>query len=459
LTAVLLGAFVWLVCAAMSAMPVRAAGDPSVLSVRLGEHPDKTRFVLELTEAVEFRVSTLADPYRVVLHLPELSWRTSEVPVSAGLVRGWRHASAGARAMRVVLDLDRPVHVREAFLLPPQDGRQARLVLDLEPTGHAAFMAGIDREGGAHSGAQVPRETALRPGVLPEAEIVAASAAASLRVPATAQVAALASSVAPVPPAPAFVPPPAVLAAVPLPPPLPTDRLRPAAKPMVVIDAGHGGPDPGAIAVSGEHEKTITLAIARELRKLLLATGRYRVTLTRDEDVFIRLRDRVTLARAAGADLFISLHADAIGSRDVRGMSVYTLSDKASDREAASLAARENRADALGGIDLAVESDEVASILIDLARRDTMNHSRRFANLVVTEFSRVATVLPRPHRSAGFAVLTAPDVPSVLIEMGYLSSPKDARLLMQAEHRGRLARAILKGIDGYFAGAAGLSRS
>lgn len=435
----------------MSAMPVRAAEDPSVLSVRLGEHPDKTRFVLELTEAVEFRVSTLADPYRVVLHLPVLSWRTSEVPVSAGLVRGWRYAGSGGRAMRVVLDLDRPAHVREAFLLPPQDGRQARLVLDLEPTGHAAFVAGAGQEGG--------RETALRPGVLPQAEVVAASAAASLRVPATAQVAALASSAAPVPPAPAFVPPPAVLAAVPLPPPLPTGRLRPAAKPMIVIDAGHGGPDPGAIAVSGEHEKTITLAIARELRKLLLATGRYRVTLTRDEDVFIRLRDRVTLARAAGADLFISLHADAIGSRDVRGMSVYTLSDKASDREAASLAARENRADALGGIDLAVESDEVASILIDLARRDTMNHSRRFANLVVSEFSRVATVLPRPHRSAGFAVLTAPDVPSVLIEMGYLSSPKDARLLMQAEHRGRLARAILKGIDGYFAGTAGLSRS
>lgn len=427
-----------------------AASGPAVLGVRLGEHPDKTRFVLELTEAVEFRVSTLADPYRVALDLPQLTWRTSDVPVSAGLVKGWRQTGSDARTMRLILELGGPVHVREAFLLPPQDGRQARLVIDLVPTGHAAFLAGVERQGA---------DPAPRAGMVSEAEVLAVSASAAAEMRPTAQVAALASAAAPIPPAPDLVPPAAVLAAIPLPPPLPTDRLRPAAKPMVVIDAGHGGPDPGATSVSGEYEKTITLAMARELRRQLLATGRYRVTLTRDDDVFIRLRDRVTLARAAGADLFISLHADAIGSRDVRGLSVYTLSDKASDREAANLAARENRADALGGIDLAVESDEVASILIDLARRDTMNHSRRFANLVIKEFGRVATTLPRPHRSAGFAVLTAPDVPSVLIEMGYLSSPKDARLLMQAEHRGRLARAILKGIDGYFAGVTGLRRS
>lgn len=433
--------------------PSARAADPAVLDVRLAEHPDKTRFVLELTRTVEFRISTLADPYRVVLHLPELTWRTAEVPMAAGLVRGWRYVGSDGPGVRLVLDLEGPAHVREAFVLPPQDGRQVRLVLDLEPTGRAAFLA----DAGQAERVGVPGAPSPRSGILAETGVLAVSASAI--DPPTARAIALASAAAPIPPVPAFVPPAAVLAAFPLPPPLPANRLRPATRPMIVIDAGHGGPDPGAIAVTGEYEKTITLAVARELRKRLLASGRYRVTLTRDEDVFIRLRDRVALARAAGADLFISLHADTIGSRDIRGLSVYTLSDKASDREAANLAARENRADALGGIDLAVQSDEVASILIDLARRDTMNHSRRFANFVISAAGQVAAILPRPHRSAGFAVLTAPDVPSVLIEMGYLSSPKDARLLMQAEHRKRLARAIAKGIDGYFAATSGLSGS
>ena len=249
----------------------------------------------------------------------------------------------------------------------------------------------------------------------------------------------------------------AALGVVPLPPKRPGARTD--ARRVVVLDPGHGGVDPGAISVTGAFEKDLTLAMARVVRDQLTASGRYRVVMTRDSDVFLRLRDRVAKAREAGAELFISLHADSIGSSDVRGMSIYSLSENASDREAATLAARENRADALDGINLTAENDEVVNILISLAQRDTMNQSRRFANMLVKEMGRQNRLVPRPHRSAGFAVLTAPDIPSVLIELGYLSSPQDAKLLGQTEHRGRMARSLLRSIDGDFAARAGISRS
>jgi len=249
----------------------------------------------------------------------------------------------------------------------------------------------------------------------------------------------------------------AALNAVPLPPKRPSSRTD--VRRVIVLDPGHGGVDPGAISVTGAFEKDLTLAMAQAVRDQLVASGRYRVVLTRDSDVFLRLRDRVAKAREAGAELFISLHADSIGSTDVRGMSIYSLSENASDREAATLAARENRADALDGINLTAENDEVVNILISLAQRDTMNQSRRFANMLVDEMGRQSRLVPRPHRSAGFAVLTAPDIPSVLIEMGYLSSPQDAKLLSQTEHRARMARSLLRSVDGYFAARSGLGRS
>lgn len=225
---------------------------------------------------------------------------------------------------------------------------------------------------------------------------------------------------------------------------------------MIVLDPGHGGQDPGAIGTGNVYEKDLTLAMAREMRQLLESTGRYKVILTRDDDSFVRLRDRVAEARHAGAELFVSLHADSIANPQVRGMSIYTLSDKASDREAEMLAAKENRADAIGGIDLSHENDEVASILIDLAQRDTRNHSRRFARLVLHESGREIKLLPQPDRSAGFAVLTAADVPSVLIEMGYLSSAQDVAMLSQPRQRLKLAQALVRAIDGFFArGGAG----
>jgi len=222
-------------------------------------------------------------------------------------------------------------------------------------------------------------------------------------------------------------------------------------RPVIVIDAGHGGIDPGTLGRRGTREKTVTLALARAIRKRLVARGRYRVVLTRDKDVFLRLRARVAVARRAGAALFISLHADSIGNRRTRGASVYTLSKTASDKEAAALAAKENKADIIAGLDLGKAKPDVADILIDLAQRETMALSARFAAILIREIGRETRLLRRTHRYAGFAVLKAPDVPSVLVELGYLSNRADERLLRQPGHRAKVARAVSRAVSRFFA--------
>ena len=224
------------------------------------------------------------------------------------------------------------------------------------------------------------------------------------------------------------------------------------AKKIIVLDPGHGGVDPGTVGAGGTHEKELTLATAREIRRQLEATGRYRVVMTRDDDSFVQLRERVAKARAVNADMFLSIHADSIGSAQTRGASIYTLSETASDAEAAALATRENRADIIAGVDLSVENRDVASILIDLAQRETMNRSAAFAATLVGELGREIQLLPtKPHRFAGFAVLKAPDIPSVLLELGYLSNRQDEVLLGRSHHRSKIATAIVRAIDDHFA--------
>jgi N-acetylmuramoyl-L-alanine amidase len=241
------------------------------------------------------------------------------------------------------------------------------------------------------------------------------------------------------------------VATVAAPPPSPAPSTGGDPKWLVVIDAGHGGIDPGTIGRTGVKEKDIVLAVARELRKGLEATGRYRVQLTRDADVFIPLRGRVNIARAAQADLFVSLHADSNDHRDIRGASIYTLAEDASDREAASLAEKENMSDVIAGVDLTGENSPVASILIDLAQRDTLNRSVRFAERVLTTLPRATLVRPTsPHRSADFAVLKAPDIPATLIELGYLSNSSDEAEMMRPGWRLRVAASIVAAIDGHF---------
>jgi len=369
---------------------------PSVTAARVGSHPAMTRFVLELSQAPVFEIFTLQDPYRVVIDLPEMDWRIppEEVPRGQGVIEDLRFGLFQPGRSRVVLDVKTPVKVGKVQTLRP-DGKVAthRLVIDLQTVSRSAFHTKNNRK------------------IVSRTPLPAIQAAA-------------------VPTAPGKPP---------------SDR-----RPTVVIDAGHGGVDPGARGVSGAVEKNLVLQYARELRRQLLASGRYRVVMTRDSDVVLPLRRRVARGEQAGGDLFISLHANIFKSRGVRGASVYTLSEKASDAEAEELAAKENKADVLSGVNLDGQSQDVSMILIDLAQRETMNLSKDFANTLVDALGKSTRLLPKPHRSAGFAVLKSPTVPSVLVEVGYMSNRSEEKLLRSRAHRKKISSAIIKAIDNYF---------
>jgi len=219
----------------------------------------------------------------------------------------------------------------------------------------------------------------------------------------------------------------------------------------IVIDPGHGGVDPGAIGPDGVYEKDIVLATAREFARALAARRSYHVGLTRSTDEFLPLRKRVARAHAWKADLFLSIHADALPDKEMRGLSVFTQSAQASDREAAALAMSENRADLVGGINLSRQPRDVGNILLDLTRRQTSNSSISLARDVVDQLGRDIVMLERPQRSADFAVLTAPDIPSALVELGCLSNPKEERLLQQRGYQQKIARGLVRAIESYFA--------
>ena len=370
-----------------------------VSDIRVGVHPRKTRFVLDLSEHVDYRIFTLADPYRVVIDLPEISWRIKSrtLPQKAGLIDGLRFGAFRPGVSRVVLDLKGPIKITSSFIIPPAGAKRHRFVLDLVETEREAFITG------------------LRPP--PKFELA--------RRPKTRE-------------APnSFVPGR-------------KPRQGAVKKHVVIIDPGHGGIDPGATGKSGVREKNITLSAARDFKRIMEGSGRYKVFLTRSRDTFIRLRDRIAIARDKGAELFISIHADTIPRRKIRGLSVYTLSENASDQEAADLADKENKSDLIAGIDLTAESKVVTNILIDLAQRESMNESSRFAGYLVTELKKVTRLLTNAHRFAGFAVLKAPDVPSILMELGFLSNAKDERNLKDKRYRGKLGKAILNAVDEFF---------
>ena len=387
--------------------PAAAAAQAVVTNVRVGEHGVMTRCVFDLTNWVAFNVFTLSDPERVVIDLPEVGWRLPgrPLPSRTGLLKTLRYGLFKPGISRVVMDVNGPAAISRAFLVAPSAGHGYRLVVDLVKTGGEVKQRNSPATGLWQ--ASPPRFSAASP------ERMAAAL---------------------------------------FPPPLrkPTARKR-QRKWVVAIDPGHGGVDPGTIGANGMYEKHITLAVAREIKNRLERSGRFRVVLTRKRDIFIRLRDRVTIARDAGADLFMSIHANSIKNKNIRGLSVYTLSEKASDKEAAELAEQENKADLIAGIDLSNESPEVTNILIDLAQRETMNQSVRFASLLVGELKRQTRILRNSHRFAGFAVLKALDVPSVLIELGFLSNRQDERALRSKGYRAKLASSIRRAIEGYFA--------
>ena len=368
------------------------AAEIIVTDVRVGLHGKTTRLVLDLTKRVQFKVFTLDDPYRVVIDLPEVGWRlpAKPLPGRTGLLERLRYGLFKPGQSRVVLDIRGPAAVDKAFVLEPVGTQAFRLIVDLRGIGRKAFLDGLGKP----------------------------------------VLAAVTGAPSPAPPARAPAKP----------------RKR-----VLAIDPGHGGVDPGATGVSGVYEKHLTLSAGREFKAMLEKTGRYRVVLTRSRDVFMRLRERVAKSRAAGAELFISLHADVIKNRNIRGLSVYTLSEKASDKEAAALAEKENKADLIAGIDLSNESPIVTNILIDLAQRETMNDSSRFANMLVKELGREVKILRNTHRFAGFAVLKAPDVPSVLLELGFLSNRHEEKALRNKAYRARLGAALVRAVDQYFA--------
>ncbi len=375
--------------------------ESAVTGVRIGKHQDMTRFVLDLTEPVNHGIFMLADPYRVVIDLPEVAWRVppEKNAKGVGLISGYRYGLFRPGTWRIVLDAAAPVRMKRVFLLEPRAGYGYRFVLDLENVTREVFLRELK---------------AARPKV----------------------------------------------AANPMPRlgPLP-EPARPAGKRVLVLDPGHGGVDPGARGRTGILEKTVTLAMAGEVKRQLEATNRYHVVLTRSRDMFLRLRERVAAARQFDADLFISLHADIIANPKIRGLSVYTLSEKASDKEAELLAAQANKADIIAGIDLTDENVEVANILIDLAQRETMNLSANFAGFLIEELRREVKVLHKSHRFAGFAVLKAPDVPAALVELGYLSNREEEKRLRSPAYRARLASAIVRAIDRYFSWKEALTRS
>ena len=366
---------------------------PIASDARLGGDAGRTRLVFDLSRTVEIAAFTLADPYRVVIDLPQV---TFQLPARAGeqgrgLIKAFRYGLVMQGGSRIVVDTTGPVRVDKAFVLEPVDNQPARFVLDLVSTDRASFMRNLAL-------ATKPRRT-------PETK-------------------------------------PAEVAK------RPNDG-----RPLIVIDPGHGGPDTGTIAASGEMEKTIVLEFAQMLSEKLEKTGKYRVAMTRDDDRFVPLGERVRMARGQGAALFVSIHADALASRheaDVRGATVYTVSDSASDDEAARLAEQENKADAIAGVDLSAEPEQVADILIDLTQRETKNFSAHFARAVVGELKNAAKLHKHPLKSAGFKVLKAPDVPSVLIELGYVSNKQDLKLMTSDTWRARTSDALAQAVSTYF---------
>jgi N-acetylmuramoyl-L-alanine amidase len=364
---------------------------PVASEVRLGGDDSQTRMVIDLSQKVDVRAFTLANPYRVVMDMPQVTFRlppkTGET--GRGLIKAFRFGLVMQGGSRIVIDLARPARVDKAFVIDAANDQPARLVVDLAASDREAFLRSIAVEGR-------PLERKPEP---------------------------------------------------------PADtKANGDTRPLVVIDPGHGGIDNGTRAASGEMEKTIVLEFSQMLRDKIEKTGKYRVLMTRTDDTFVALGDRVQFARGRQASLFISIHADALRRRegDAQGATVYTLSERASDARAARLAEAENQADAIAGLDLSAQEKDVAGILIDLARRETKTFSLQFAQGVVGQLKTTARLHQHPLKSAAFVVLKAPDVPSILVELGYVTNKADLKSLISAEWRERTADSIVQAVDTFF---------
>jgi N-acetylmuramoyl-L-alanine amidase len=384
--------------------PIAAPDFPIASDARLAGDSKQTRFVLDLDKAIPFRAFALADPYRVVVDIPQVSFQLAAGTGAAGrgLVKAFRYGLVMPGGSRIVFDLTGPARIAHSYVVDAANGQPPRLVLEFEEVDRTTFVQSLAAEG----------RPELRPAVADAADVASAAQAAVVSKPAASA------------------------------------DLRP----VIVIDPGHGGIDNGTQA-SGESEKNLVLGFGLALRDRIEKGGKYRVVMTRADDTFIPLADRVKIARDQSAALFVSIHADALPRRegDAQGATIYTLSDRASDAEAGRLAEAENKADAIGGVNLTEEPTDVADILIDLAQRETRTFSNRFARLLAGQMKNTARMYKHPLKSAGFRVLKAPDVPSVLVELGYVSNKGDLEHLVSEDWRSRTVGSMAQAIDAFFA--------
>lgn len=382
-------------CGAAGEPPVRRSDKPLAavaVSLALTTDAGKTRLAITLSKPVDARAAVMERPDRVIVDLPEVNFQLPPDPGPRrdGLVASYRYGLFAPGRSRLVIELAQPARVERLETAPNEADGSAVLTIELGRVDREAF-----RKNAAADARLAVAPPASPVGVTPEGE----------------------------------------------------DR-----RPLIVIDPGHGGIDPGAHAPTGMPEKDIVFAFGQRLKARLEAKGRYRVLMTRDDDVFIPLSERVRIARTAKADLLISIHADTIsGAPQVRGLTVYTRAERASDAESAQVADRENKSDAVAGLDSEQAGDEgLADILQDLIRRETRGFSHAFAGKMIRELSPVTKLNVKPHREARFAVLRAPDVPAVLVELGYLSSNKDTDLLTSDEWRDRMTASMSGAIDRFF---------
>jgi N-acetylmuramoyl-L-alanine amidase len=376
------------------------AGAQITLNAQIGGDMQRTRFVAFLSKKVEYRLFSIVDPYRIVIDLPEVD---VQVPGAKerGLVLSSRAGLLSEGKSRIVIDLVEPALVEKSEILPPENGLPARLVIELVRSTHKAFIAASKAPPPVE-----PREFAQKTEQQKD----------------------------------------------------PADK-----RPVIVVDPGHGGVDAGALGrVTAAPEKTVTFEFCQILKEKLEATGRYRIVMTRTIDVFVPLDDRVQMAAAQKADLLISIHADALDARklglkslkEVRGGTVYTLSDEASDEQAKALAQSENRADAQAGVTSApakAVSAEIGNILSDLESRSKKNRSLAFANYLIAHLKDKIRFNTRPHRYANLRVLKAVGVPAVLIELGYLSNDDDEKLLTSKEWRASTAQLVADAVNSFMA--------
>ena len=391
---------VWLIffLIALGSAP-SARGDQILLSAQIGGDMQRTRFVAFLSKKVEYRIFSIADPYRIVVDLPEVD---IQVPgeKGRGLILSSRSGLLAAGKSRIVIDLVEPALVEKAEVLPPENELPARLVIELARSSHKAFLAA----------AKIPP---------PVQRADAGQRAAAMQNL--------------------------------------TDR-----RPLIVVDPGHGGVDAGAHGrVTNTPEKDVTIAFCKILAEKLEATGRYRVLLTRDQDVFVPLDERAQIASGPKADLLISIHADTLDPKrlgikslqEVRGGTIYTLSEEASDEQAKALAQNENRADVQAGVASEAHapavSEEINNILSELETRSKKNRSLAIANFLIEHLRDKMKFNSRPHRSANLRVLKATGVPGVLIELGYLSNDEDEKLLTSGEWRAATAGILAETIHAF----------